>query len=246
MAALGFARESEFFHSAQRVALSKHVGKLVDNGLLPQSALAAIEGANPNAVVHSSGIPTTVRSRPPAEFVYNHVQSLFPMPKQSMASKLTLGTGVSFGRARWGVDGASVFSVADGKALAQTEVKVPTAYERLRADRVARQQLETPLVRGVRLLPVFSPGRAFFWGSILALWGTAGTVLSIKRGLGVERPEDVSPAVAAIVRPISSTLRRAGERVRSTIQSSSLVGPSAAARGAKPPEYIRRMRAMFQ
>jgi hypothetical protein len=35
--------------------------------------------------------------------------------------------------------------------------------------------------------------RAFFWGSILALWGTAGTVLSIKRGLGVERPEDVSP-----------------------------------------------------
>jgi hypothetical protein len=34
---------------------------------------------------------------------------------------------------------------------------------------------------------------AFFWGSILALWGTAGTVLSIKRGLGVERPEDVSP-----------------------------------------------------
>lgn len=37
-----------------------------------------------------------------------------------MASKLTLGTGqVSFGRARWGVDGASVFSVADGKALAQ-------------------------------------------------------------------------------------------------------------------------------
>ena len=43
----------------------------------------------------------------------------FAVPKQSMASKLTLGTGVSFGRARWGVDGASVFSVADGKALAQ-------------------------------------------------------------------------------------------------------------------------------
>ena len=78
MAALGLARESEFFHSAQRVALSKHVGKLVDNGLLPQSALAAIEGANPNAVVHSSGIPTTIRTRPPTEFVYNHVQSLFP------------------------------------------------------------------------------------------------------------------------------------------------------------------------
>lgn len=49
----------------------------------------------------------------------------------------------------------------------QTEVKVPTAYERLRADRVARQQLETPLVRGVRLLPVFSPGR---WASQYYTW----------------------------------------------------------------------------
>lgn len=79
MAALGLAREGEHFHSAQRLALTKHVSKMVENGLLPQSALAAIEGANPNAVVHhASGIPTTVRSRPPGEFVYNHVKSLFP------------------------------------------------------------------------------------------------------------------------------------------------------------------------
>lgn len=41
----------------------------------------------------------------------------------------------------------------------QTPVKEPTAYERLRAERIARQQLETPLVRGVRLLPTFTPGR---------------------------------------------------------------------------------------
>jgi hypothetical protein len=56
----------------------------------------------------------------------------------------------------------------------------------------------------------------------------------------------IPQAIAAIVAPISSALRQAGERWRATIQSSSLVGPSAAARGAEPPEYIRRMRAMFQ
>jgi hypothetical protein len=94
MAALGLARESEFFHSAQRVALSKHVGKLVENGLLPQSALAAIEGANPNAVVHSSGIPTTVRTRPPSEFVYNHVQSLFPSEWPAVRYAGSLGYSV--------------------------------------------------------------------------------------------------------------------------------------------------------
>lgn len=37
--------------------------------------------------------------------------------------------------------------------------QVPTAYERLRAERIVRAELETPLVRGMRLLPVFSPGR---------------------------------------------------------------------------------------
>lgn len=79
MAALGIAREAEHFHSAQRVALAQRVTKMVDGGLLPQSALAALEGANPSAVVHhSSGIPTTVRSRPQGEFVYNHKKSLFP------------------------------------------------------------------------------------------------------------------------------------------------------------------------
>lgn len=60
---------------------------------------------------------------------------------------------------RWTSDGASIFSVDDGKRLAQTPVKEPTRFERIRADRIARQQLETPLVRGVRLLPVFTPGR---------------------------------------------------------------------------------------
>lgn len=52
-------------------------------------------------------------------------------------------------------------------------------------------------------------------------------------------------AIAAIVAPVSSALRQAGERVRTAIQTSSLVSPSAAAEGAQPPEYIKRMRAMF-
>lgn len=91
MAAFGIAREAEFFHSSQKVALSKHAAKMVDGGLLPQSALAALEGANPNAVVHhSSGIPTTLRSRPQSEFVYNHVKSLFPSEPSSSSSLWSL------------------------------------------------------------------------------------------------------------------------------------------------------------
>ena len=60
---------------------------------------------------------------------------------------------------RWSSDGASIFSVEQGKALAQTPHKPPTPYERLRAERMARAQLTTPIVQGYRLLPEFTPGR---------------------------------------------------------------------------------------
>lgn len=38
---------------------------------------------------------------------------------------------------------------------------------------------------GYRLLPQLSPGRAFLWGSILALWGTAGLAMSTARHLDI-------------------------------------------------------------
>lgn len=40
-------------------------------------------------------------------------------------------------------------------------------------------------VRGMRLLPVFSPGRALLWGTILAAWGTGAIVASSSRALDI-------------------------------------------------------------
>lgn len=40
-------------------------------------------------------------------------------------------------------------------------------------------------VRGMRLLPVFSPGRALLWGTILAAWGTGAVVASSSRALDI-------------------------------------------------------------
>ena len=67
-------------------------------------------------------------------------------------------TGRSAAR-RWSSDGTSIFSVADGRTLALTPPKEPTHFERIRAERLARAQLETPLVRGLRLMPEYTPGR---------------------------------------------------------------------------------------
>lgn len=94
---------------------------------------------------------------------------------------------------RWTVDDASIFSVADGKKLAQTPHNPPTFYERLRAEKLQRAALETPLVRGMRLLPEFTPGRAMLWGTILAVWGTAAVFASTARSLDIKT---VSSAVS--------------------------------------------------
>lgn len=87
---------------------------------------------------------------------------------------------------RWTVGDASIFSVDDGKRLAQTPHKPLTFYERIRLEKQQMAALETPLVQGYRLLPEFTPGRAMFWGSIIAVWGTAALVMSAAKSLDIK------------------------------------------------------------
>ena len=87
---------------------------------------------------------------------------------------------------RWTVDDASIFSVDDGKRLAQTPHKPLTFYERIRLEKQQKAAIETPLVKGIRLLPEFTPGRAMLWGSILAVWGTAALVVSTAKSLDIK------------------------------------------------------------
>lgn len=46
-----------------------------------------------------------------------------------------------------------------------------------------------------------TPRRALFWGSVLALWGTAGVFLTAKRSLGIDSSADASDRLAAIMTP---------------------------------------------
>ncbi len=71
---------------------------------------------------------------------------------------------------RWVTDDASIFSVNDGKRLAQTPVKSATFYEQARAMKIARAQLETPTVGGLRwgMQLFLSQSRSCIVGSVCA------------------------------------------------------------------------------
>lgn len=99
---------------------------------------------------------------------------------------------------------ASIFSVAKGKEFAQLPPKLPTNYEVIRQRRISQAALESPVVQGLRLLPEFTPGRAFFWGTILAVWGTAALTITTCRHLGIEKVTSrhaMGASKAAFMRP---------------------------------------------
>ena len=88
---------------------------------------------------------------------------------------------------RWEADGASIFSVADGKKLAQTPPKLPSQWELNRQRKIAKAAVDSRVVSGIRLMPEYTPGRAMLWGTILAMWGTGALVATAARGLDIHK-----------------------------------------------------------
>lgn len=78
-----------------------------------------------------------------------------------------------------------MWDVKAGKQLAQTPSKQATWAEEIRAKKIAKAQYESPLVAGYRLLPQFTPGKAFFWGTVLSIWGTAMTTTLLAKSNGI-------------------------------------------------------------
>ncbi|KAK9817724.1 hypothetical protein WJX72_001239 [[Myrmecia] bisecta] len=232
MAAILPAREASFFRQADNLATKKHLERLVSEGKIPQAALVAIEEAAEKLNSYGSTQPTVV-GRHPSEYIYQHTKSQFPAPR---VTSYGLGTQVSLGRARWTSDGASIFSVQDGKRLAQTPPKEPTIYEQARMARMARNQLETPLVRGYRLLPEFTPGRALMWGTIFAVWGSAALVVSTARQLGIHKVEDANDALRNVFSPF---VAGATERLAPLQGTLSIPSPL---REQEPSELAKKLR----
>jgi hypothetical protein len=116
---------------------------------------------------------------------------------------------VSMGRAKWEIhEDASVFSIADGKRLALSGIgeedaasEMPLRNPRSVKVEVARQtriessQVVQDTYKGYRMYPKLNPGRAFVWGSVLALWGSCFLVVCGSKLFRINSVEDLDTFV---------------------------------------------------
>lgn len=244
MAALGAfasrqrAAEGHWFATEGSQAVMRHLEKMVQEGKVERAVLEAAQRAQEGSA--ASGPPTEVVNRR-KEYVYQHRPGLVPAPRWNDKRYMQMGTQISLGRARWSIDDASIFSVADGKRLAQEPPPRASYYEELRLRKIQAAAMETPTMAGYRLLPKFTPGRAMMWGTILALWGTGALVATTARQLDIHTSEEVPSRLRPVFEGFAASLQGWLAPLRGSFSVTAMAG-DAMREDARQSELVKRLR----
>lgn len=118
----------------------------------------------------------------------------------------TLGnTGVKLNGSRWSgpgaAEGMSVFDTAAAMELLRNgpepDTRRLTSAAIAHANRIQRHAQMNATIHGFKLLPDLTPGRAFVWGSFLALWCVGTAAMTTCRSLDIH---SVRPLPAPLCR----------------------------------------------
>lgn len=230
------AVEGQWFNTEERLSIVRHLERMVAEGKIDSAALDAVRRNEKRMGINQMEI---IREREFPIFEYKRGHMPLKRPSESYA----LGTQFSLGRSRWMTgDDASVFSLADGKRLAATPPSTTTNYDNIRMAKIQRAALETPTVAGYRVLPEMTPGRAFLWGTVLAIWGTMGAVSLAAKRLDIHSIEDASSKLREAFKPSVASIKEKFEPLRSSmaLESGEQNGMQA---GAMDSELVRRLKA---
>ncbi|KAL4860063.1 hypothetical protein ACK3TF_000278 [Chlorella vulgaris] len=176
------AAEEVYYRQEERLSILKRLEKLCDRGVLDRSMLEEIRKATSPDVHRASSVEVSpgVFKDVPGELKQRegHVFAHTPVPKPSEVDRMKTGVHAEMGPSKWApAGGGSIFSFKDSIPEAPARALPPQE-----AARLARLQAEAevPSVFGYRLSPR-TPGRTFFLGSLLAIWGTAALVAASAR-----------------------------------------------------------------
>lgn len=140
----------------------------------------------------------------------------------------TLGnTNMKFNSSRWTRSGAeeglSIFDIKGAMKAAQ-EGPDEAAKKRMHpaaiahAERVARAQQMGVSVWGYKVFPDLTPGRAFMWGTILAVYAVGMSALVTARALDIHSVDDIKEKMQAAFAPYKEALRNSAGGARGHIE----------------------------
>ncbi|KAL4430176.1 hypothetical protein ABPG77_004958 [Micractinium sp. CCAP 211/92] len=188
------AAEGQWFRQEERLAMIKRLEKMVEQGKLDRSVLEEVKKATSPDVHHVQSVevsPGVFKDVPgevarKTDYVYAHTPGQAPPPRLSEAERMRMGLHVDLGPSKWNPGGeteGSVFSLSQSLAEEAPRQNLPP-HEAARLARLqkAAGAVEVPSLFGYRLAPGLTPGRAFFWGGVLAVWGTAALVAASGKG----------------------------------------------------------------
>lgn len=99
--------EGSYFRAEERLAVERHLERLVRDGKLPESVLVTSRGASGGHQGFAAGggmfqdVPTVRVGRPDAEFIYSHQKSAFPSAWGLTPSRTIVRHGTGVVRGFW-------------------------------------------------------------------------------------------------------------------------------------------------
>ncbi|KAL4434134.1 hypothetical protein ABPG75_000575 [Micractinium tetrahymenae] len=191
------ADEAIYFRQEERLAMLKRLEKMVEQGKLNKNVLEEVKKATSPDVHHVQSVevsPGVFKDVPgevthKTDYVYAHNPGQAPPPRLSEAERMKTGMHVDLGPSKWNPGGeGSVFSLSQSLAEEAPRQNLPP-HEAARLARLqkAAGAVEMPTLFGYKLAPGLTPGRAFFWGGVLAVWGTAALVAASGDDLPVRK-----------------------------------------------------------
>ncbi|PSC76660.1 3-hydroxyacyl-dehydrogenase [Micractinium conductrix] len=217
------AEEEVWMRQEERLHMLKRLEGLVEKGKLDASVLEEVRKATSPDVHHATGVEVspgvfkdvpgeTVRR---AEHVYAHDPTKRAPLAPSEVERMKTGVHVDMGPSKWNPGGGdtSIFSLSQSLAEETPAGKNLPPHEVARLARLqkAAGAVEVPSVFGLKL-SAGTPGRTFFWGGLLAIWGTAALVAASARGLG-PTGRGAAPAGGEVSAHELGTLSAMGQRL---------------------------------
>lgn len=194
-----------------------------------------------------AGADNTISSafRQPSNSSYQVPRSLNmssqPAKKPNAVGLPTLGdTGIKFNSSRWTRGGKQEgLSVFDVKGAMDALEKGPDEAAKKRAhpaalahaNRVARAQQVGVTLFGFKVFPDLTPGRAFMWGSIFAVYSVGAASMLTARALDIKSMDDIKVKMQAAFEPLKAALKQSGEGTRTQLEP------------AESPEAVQQLQA---